>query len=48
MIPEDTKKQMLIDAVDHYIYSMKKDDCNQGAIDLFTELLEELENETLI
>lgn len=45
MISEDQKKQMLIDAVDHYIYRMQKDNANQSAIDVYTELLNQLEND---
>ena len=39
-----TKTQMLIDAVEHYIFSMKECNANQAAIDVYTELLEELES----
>lgn len=39
------KNQMLIEAVEHYIHSMKQDNCNQAAIDVYTELLNELEEE---
>lgn len=38
------KTDMLIDAVEDYIYRMKKDNCNQVAIDAYTELLNELES----
>jgi hypothetical protein len=40
-----TKNQMLIEAVEYYIYHLVKDNCNQAAIDVFTELLNELEAE---
>ena len=40
------KTDMLMDAVEHYIYSMKKNNCNQAAIDVYTELLNELEKRT--
>ena len=36
---------MLIDAVDQYIYNMKKVNANQVAIEVYTELLNELEEE---
>lgn len=39
------KKEMLIDAVDYYIYRMKRDNANQAAIDVYTELLNELEED---
>jgi len=35
---------MLIDAVEHYIHSMKECNANQAAIDVYTELLNELES----
>ena len=38
------KTDMLIDAVEDYIYRMKKDNCNQAAINAYTELLNELES----
>ena len=37
--------KMLIDAVEHFIYNMKKVNANQVAIDVYTELLDELEEE---
>jgi len=40
---EEMKQQMLIEAVEDYIYSMKQLNCNQAAIDAYTKLLEELE-----
>ena len=39
------KTRMLIDAVDQYIYNMKKVNANQAAIEVYTELLNELEEE---
>lgn len=39
-----TKTEMLRDAVEHYIESMKKCNANQAAIDVYTKLLEELES----
>jgi hypothetical protein len=42
---EKLKQQMLIEAVEHYIYRMKEDKCNEAAIEIYTELLEELEQE---
>ena len=40
---EEMKQQMLIEAVEDYIYSMKQLNYNQAAIDAYTKLLEELE-----
>ena len=37
-----SKTDMLIDAVEHYIQSMKDCNANQAAIDVYTELLNEL------
>jgi hypothetical protein len=45
MISQDQKKQMLIDAVDYYIYSMQKVNANQSAINVYTELLNQLEDD---
>lgn len=41
---EQLKQQMLIEAVEHYIYRMKEDKCNEAAIEIYTKLLEELES----
>jgi hypothetical protein len=41
---QPSKTDMLIDAVEHYIYRMKECNANQAAIDVYTELLNELEN----
>ena len=41
----EMKKQMTIEAVEYYIYRMKKDNANQAAIDVYTKFLEELEAE---
>jgi hypothetical protein len=43
---QSMKTQMLVEALEFYIYRLKKDNCNQAAIDVFTELLNEIENET--
>ena len=39
------KTRMLIDAIDQYIYNMQKVSANQAAIDVYSELLNELEEE---
>ena len=38
-----TKTDMLIEALEYYVYKLKEDNCNQAAIDVFTDLLNELE-----
>jgi len=43
--PAEFRKTMLEEALEHYIYCLKKDNCNQAAIDAFTQLLQEVENE---
>ena len=43
---QPSRTEMLIEALEYYIYRLKKDNCNQAAIDVFTELLNEIENET--
>ncbi len=40
---KELKQQMLIEALEYYIQGLKKDHCNQAAIDAFTELLNEIE-----
>jgi len=37
------KKQMISEAIEYYIYSMQKDNCNQASIDAYTYLLMEIE-----
>jgi hypothetical protein len=39
-----TKTDMLIEALEYYVYKLKEDNCNQAAIDVFTDLLNELES----
>jgi hypothetical protein len=41
-----SRNEMLIEALEYYVYKLKEDNCNQAAIDVFTELLNEIENET--
>jgi len=40
---KENRKEMLIEALEYYIYKLKEDNCNQAAIDVFTELLEDIE-----
>lgn len=42
-----SKNEMLIEALEYYIYHLEKDNCNQAAIDVFTDLLHEIEREEL-
>jgi len=37
------KTQAIAEALDYYIYRLKEDDANQAAIDLFTQILEEVD-----
>ena len=41
----EMKQMMLIEALEYYIQGLKDDNCNQAAIDAFTELLTEIEND---
>lgn len=40
----ELKQQMMIEALEYYIQGLKNDNCNQAAIDAFTQLLNEIEN----
>ncbi len=42
---EDIKKQAIVEALEYYIYRLKKDDANQAAIDLYMEVLKETDPE---
>ena len=41
---KELKQQMMIEALEYYIQGLKNDNCNQAAIDAFTDLLNEIEN----
>ena len=41
---KELKQQMMIEALEYYIQGLKDDNCNQAAIDAFTDLLNEIEN----
>ena len=41
-----SRNEMPIEALEYYVYRLKKDNCNQAAIDVFTELLNEIENDS--
>lgn len=41
----EMKQMMMIEALEYYIQKLKDDNCNQLAIESFTELLTEVEND---
>jgi len=41
------KQEALIEALEFYIHNLKEIDANQAAIDLFNQVLSEVENETV-
>jgi len=43
MIDSKLKQEALIEALEFYIYRLQEDNCNQAAIDLYTELLKEVD-----
>jgi hypothetical protein len=43
MIDPKLKQEALIEALEFYIYRLQEDNCNQAAIDLYTELLKEVD-----
>ncbi len=40
---EELKKQALVEALEFYIYRLQKDNANQAAIDLYTNILKEVD-----
>lgn len=45
-IEQNKKQMMLVEALEYYIEDgLKRSNCNQAAIDAFTKLLKEIENE---
>jgi hypothetical protein len=44
---EELKQQALVEALEYYIYRLKRDNCNEAAIDLFTQVLKEVNPEDL-
>jgi hypothetical protein len=44
---EELKQQALIEALEYYIYRLKRDNANEAAIDLFTQVLKEVNPEDL-
>jgi hypothetical protein len=47
MIDPELKQQALIEALEYYIYRLKRDNANEAAIDLFTQVLKEVNPEDL-
>jgi 23S rRNA G2069 N7-methylase RlmK/C1962 C5-methylase RlmI len=47
MTYQPSKNEMLIEALEYYLYHLEKDNCNQAAIDVYTDLLHEIEREEL-
>ena len=41
----EMKQMMMIEALEFYIQKLKDDNCNDAAIDAFTKLLTEIEND---
>jgi hypothetical protein len=42
---EELKQEALIEALEYYIYRLKRDSANEAAIDLFTQVLKEVNPE---
>jgi hypothetical protein len=40
---EELKEQAIVEALEYYIYRMKRDNANQAAIDLYTQVLIEVD-----
>jgi hypothetical protein len=47
MIDPELKQQALVEALEYYIYRLKRDNANEAAIDLFTQVLKEVNPEDL-
>jgi len=43
-IPEELKQEAIIEALEYYIIKLKEDNCNEAAIELYTQILEEINN----
>jgi hypothetical protein len=41
----EMKQMMMIEALEYYIQKLKDDNCNEAAIEAFTELLTGVEND---
>lgn len=42
---EELKTQAIVEALEFYIYRMKKDNANEAAIELYTKILKEIDPE---
>ena len=40
---EELKTQAIVEALEFYIYRLKKDNANQAAIDLYTKIVKEID-----
>jgi hypothetical protein len=40
---EELKQQAIVEALEFYIYRLQKDNANQAAIDLYTQVLKEVD-----
>jgi len=40
---EELKQQAIVEALEYYIYRMKQDNANPAAIDLYTNILKEVD-----
>jgi hypothetical protein len=40
---EELKQQAIVEALEFYIYRLQEDNCNQAAIDLYTNILKEVD-----
>ena len=40
---EDLKTQAIIEALEYYIYRLKKDNANEAAIELYTKIVKEID-----
>jgi hypothetical protein len=47
MIDPELKQQALVEALEYYIYRLKRDNANEAAIDLYTKILKEVNPEDL-
>jgi hypothetical protein len=39
---DELKQQAIVEALEHYIYRLHRDNANQAAIDLFSQVLKEI------
>jgi hypothetical protein len=47
MIDPELKQEAIVEALEYYIYRLKRDNANEAAIDLFTQVLKEVNPEDL-